>query len=93
MNAPAGPRLRIAFLTWRDTGHPDGGGSELFVESIARELVRRGHQVTIFCARHPGAPARESIDGVDFGPDGPTLKVGDSSLPLSQVQSIRATTT
>jgi glycosyltransferase involved in cell wall biosynthesis len=75
VNAPAGTRLRIAFLTWRDTGHPDGGGSELFVESIARELVRRGHQVTIFCARHPGAPARESIDGVDFVRAGARLSV------------------
>ena len=36
---------------------------------------------------HSGA-----VDGVDFGTDGPTLQVGDSSLPLSQVQSIRATT-
>ena len=32
-------RLSIAFLTWRDVGHPDGGGSEVYVESVARNGV------------------------------------------------------
>ena len=58
--------LRVVFLTWRDTTHPDGGGSEVFVEQVARELVRRGHQVTIFCARHPGSRRRETVDGVSL---------------------------
>ncbi|MGZ6752946.1 MAG: glycosyltransferase family 4 protein [Nocardioides sp.] len=56
--------MRVAFLTWRDSTHPDGGGSEVFVEEVARELVRRGHEVTMLCARHDGAAARESLDGV-----------------------------
>jgi glycosyltransferase involved in cell wall biosynthesis len=56
--------VRIAFLTWRDTTHPDGGGSEVFVEAVGRELVRRGHEVTLLCARHPGAARREVRDGV-----------------------------
>ena len=56
--------MRIAFLTWRDTSHPDGGGSEVFVESVGRELVGRGHDVTLLCARHPGAAAHEDRDGV-----------------------------
>ncbi len=50
--------MRIAFLTWRDTPHPDGGGSEVFVESVGRELVAMGHEVTLVCARHPGRGAR-----------------------------------
>ena len=32
--------MRIAFLTWRDSTHPDGGGSEVFVEQVARQLGR-----------------------------------------------------
>ena len=39
--------MRLVFLTWRDSTHPDGGGSEVFVEEVARELVARGHEVTI----------------------------------------------
>ena len=56
--------MRIAFLSWRDTSHPDGGGSEVFVESVGRELVRRGHDVTLVCARHPESAPREDLDGV-----------------------------
>ena len=51
--------MRIAFLTWRDSTHPDGGGSEVFVEQVARGLVQRGHEVTIVCARHGDAPRHE----------------------------------
>ena len=56
--------MRIAFLSWRDTTHPDGGGSEVFVEAVGRELARRGHEVTLVCARHPGSARREDLDGV-----------------------------
>lgn len=56
--------MRVAFLTWRDSTHPDGGGSEVFVEEVGRELVRRGHEVTVFCAAHGMAPRSEDLDGV-----------------------------
>lgn len=56
--------MHVAFLTWRDSTHPDGGGSEVFVEQVARGLVERGHRVTLVCARHGAAPAREDLDGV-----------------------------
>jgi glycosyltransferase involved in cell wall biosynthesis len=55
---------RIAFLAWRDTTHPDGGGSEVFVEEVARRLVARGHTVTLVCARHPGSRRRDEVGGV-----------------------------
>lgn len=57
---------RIAFLVWRDTSHPDGGGSEVYVEHMARWLAARGHDVTIFCAAHRNAPDAEVRDGVRF---------------------------
>ena len=50
--------MRIAFLTWRDSTHPDGGGSEVFVEEVARELVERGHDVTILVPGIPKPPGR-----------------------------------
>ncbi|MEI5673828.1 MULTISPECIES: glycosyltransferase family 4 protein [unclassified Nocardioides] len=56
--------MRVVFLTWRDSTHPDGGGSEVFVEEVARELHRRGHEVTIRCARSDGATAEADLDGV-----------------------------
>ena len=66
---------QITFLVWRDTTHPDGGGSEVYVEHMARWLAGRGHQVTICCAAHVNAPADEVRDGVRFRRRGGRLSV------------------
>ncbi|UQX87131.1 glycosyltransferase family 4 protein [Jatrophihabitans telluris] len=65
----------VAFLVWRDTSHPEGGGSEVYVEHMARWLVRDGHDVTIVCAAHDRAPADEVRDGVRFRRRGGWLSV------------------
>ncbi|MBV9822401.1 MAG: glycosyltransferase family 4 protein [Actinobacteria bacterium] len=74
MDRAATPR-RIAFLVWRDTSHPDGGGSEVYVEHMARWLAERGHDVTVCCAAHPNGPADEVRDGVRFRRRGGRLGV------------------
>ncbi|HQY95674.1 MAG TPA: glycosyltransferase family 4 protein [Phycicoccus sp.] len=51
-------RLRVLVLNWRDTGHPEAGGSEVYAESVADGLAQRGHEVTLLTARHEGAPER-----------------------------------
>jgi glycosyltransferase involved in cell wall biosynthesis len=56
----------VVFLNWRDTRHPQGGGSEVFVEEIARRLAATGRRVTIFCAAHDDAPRSEVVDDVRF---------------------------
>lgn len=58
--------VRIAWLNWRDTSHPEGGGSEVFLEQIASRLVSRGHDVTIVCAHHDQAPDGEIREGIRF---------------------------
>jgi glycosyltransferase involved in cell wall biosynthesis len=60
---PVGPG-GVLFLNWRDTSNPEGGGSEVYVERVAAGLAARGHPVTLFCAAHPGAPAREQVGDV-----------------------------
>ncbi len=60
--APTAP-LRVAILSWRDSSHPEGGGSELYGEAMAAGLAARGHQVTILTARHPGSTPTEERDG------------------------------
>lgn len=67
--------LRLLFLNWRDTRHPEGGGSEVYVENVARALAAAGHQVTIFCAMYDGAAAEEMVDGVRFVRAGTKLSV------------------
>jgi glycosyltransferase involved in cell wall biosynthesis len=77
--ASSGP-LRIVMLNWRDTRNPEGGGSERYVETVARHLVAGGHQVTVFCAAHPDAPADETRDGVRFVRRGSKLGVYPQAL-------------
>jgi len=67
--------MHILFCNWRDTRNPEGGGSERYVESVARGLVQRGHQVTIACASHADAPDDETVDGVRFSRRGRKLSV------------------
>ena len=37
---PPGPGGGVLLLNWRDTGHPEGGGSEIHLERIAAGLAR-----------------------------------------------------
>lgn len=48
-------RLRILVTSWRDEGHPEAGGAEVFLERVTSSLAERGHHVTIGTARYPGS--------------------------------------
>ncbi len=39
--------MRIVFLAWRDTAHPQAGGSEVVIDQLASRLTERGHQVEL----------------------------------------------
>ncbi|EID12731.1 hypothetical protein MXEN_13316 [Mycobacterium xenopi RIVM700367] len=54
----------VLLLCWRDTGHPQGGGSEAYLQRIGAQLAATGVDVTLRTARYPGAPRREVVDGV-----------------------------
>ncbi len=56
----------MAFLSWRDTRNPEGGGAERALEEVAEGLAERGARVTVFCAAHAGAPDVEVHRGVRF---------------------------
>ncbi|MEU6022566.1 glycosyltransferase family 4 protein [Micromonospora sp. NPDC047134] len=59
------PSRHVLFLNWRDTTNPEGGGSEVYIERIAAELVTAGHRVTLLCAAHDqGGPAETTDTGV-----------------------------
>jgi glycosyltransferase involved in cell wall biosynthesis len=54
----------VLLLCWRDTGHPQGGGSETYLQRIGAQLAASEVRVTLRTARYPGAQRREVIDGV-----------------------------
>jgi len=58
--------VRVLVLNWRDTSHPEGGGSELYVEQMLRGLVARGASVTMVCPRYRGSAQHENRDGIDI---------------------------
>jgi glycosyltransferase involved in cell wall biosynthesis len=54
----------VLLLCWRDTGHPQGGGSETYLQRIGAQLAASGVDVTLRTARYPGAARSEVVDGV-----------------------------
>ncbi|QXQ13773.1 glycosyltransferase family 4 protein [Skermania piniformis] len=60
----------VLLLCWRDTGHPQGGGSEQFLEQVGAELAAQGIRVTLRTARYPGAARREHRDGLTISRGG-----------------------
>jgi glycosyltransferase involved in cell wall biosynthesis len=54
----------VLLLCWRDTGHPQGGGSETYLQRIGAHLAASGVRVTLRTARYSGSPRREVVDGV-----------------------------
>ena len=67
--------MRILILNWKDLAHPAAGGAEVLTEHVARELVRRGHTVTLFAAAVAGRPEREVVEGVEIVRRGSRLGV------------------
>ncbi|MGY2061472.1 glycosyltransferase family 4 protein, partial [Nocardia gipuzkoensis] len=65
---------------WRDTGHPQGGGSERYLEQVGARLAARGIKVTLRTARYPGAPRRERVDGIDISRAGGRFTVYPRAL-------------
>ena len=53
--------MRILIYSWRDLKHPLTGGAEVYTDSVAREWVKMGHSVTLFCAAVVGEPDRETL--------------------------------
>jgi glycosyltransferase involved in cell wall biosynthesis len=58
--------MRILIFNWKDIAHPAAGGAEVFTERVARELVRRGHAVTLFVSAVTSKPGREVVQGVQI---------------------------
>ncbi|MEV6431424.1 glycosyltransferase family 4 protein [Nocardia sp. NPDC051463] len=70
----------VLLLCWRDTGHPQGGGSERYLEQVGAQLAARGVKVTLRTAQYPGAPKRERIDGIDISRAGGRYSVYPRAL-------------
>jgi len=70
----------VLLLCWRDTGHPQGGGSERYLEQVGAQLAARGIKVTLRTASYPGAPSRDTVGGIDISRGGGRLTVYPRAL-------------
>lgn len=70
----------VLLLCWRDSGHPQGGGSERYLERIGAELAATGVRVTLRTAGYPGAPATEVRDGIRISRGGGQFTVYPRAL-------------
>ncbi|MDI9903871.1 glycosyltransferase family 4 protein [Rhodococcus sp. IEGM 1409] len=70
----------VLLLCWRDTGHPQGGGSERYLEQVGSQLAERGIKVTLRTALYPGAPASEVRDGITISRAGGRFSVYPRAL-------------
>lgn len=57
-------RGAVLVCSWRDRGHPDAGGAEVYLDEATRGLAARGWEVTVATASYPGGAADEVVDGV-----------------------------
>ena len=70
----------VLLLCWRDTGHPQGGGSERYLEQVGAQLAARGVRVTLRTARYSGAAKRERRDGIEISRGGGRFSVYPRAL-------------
>ena len=67
--------MNILAYNWRDLVHPRAGGAEVYLQSVAREWVGSGHDVTIFCAAVDGHREHDEWEGVHLVRRGSRLGV------------------
>ena len=58
--------MKILLMCWRDSTHPQGGGSERYLERVGEYLAAQGHEVIYRTARHTDAPRRSTRNGVRY---------------------------
>lgn len=58
--------MKILLLCWRDSTHPQGGGSERYLERVGEYLAAQGHEVIYRTATYTDAPRRSRRNGVRY---------------------------
>lgn len=67
--------LRILILNWRDIKHVWAGGAEVYVHALAKQFIKSGHSVTIFCGNDGKSERNDVIDGITIKRRGGTYLV------------------
>jgi glycosyltransferase involved in cell wall biosynthesis len=82
--------LTVALLNWRDLHHPEAGGAERYLVTVAEGLAARGHRVVFRTAAYPGALAEETVEGVHYVRQGGHYSVYGRALLSTALRHDRA---
>lgn len=58
--------MKILLMCWRDSTHPQGGGSERYLERVGEHLAAAGHEVIYRTSKHTDAPRRSTRNGIRY---------------------------
>jgi glycosyltransferase involved in cell wall biosynthesis len=58
--------MKLLWITWKDSWHPEAGGAEVVHHELTKRLVADGHEVTILTARYPGSEAQQKIGNINY---------------------------
>lgn len=47
--------MKILWITWKDSKHPEAGGAERVCEELCKRLIADGHEVTLLTSDYPDA--------------------------------------
>lgn len=57
--------MNILLVNWQDLRNPHAGGAEIHLFEIFSRLAARGRRVRLVCSGWPGAPERETVEGIE----------------------------
>lgn len=55
--------MKILWITWKDSKHPEAGGAERVCQELCERLIRDGHTVTLLTSGYSGATKDSGIKG------------------------------
>lgn len=64
--------MKILWITWKDSGHPEAGGAERVCAELCTRLVDEGHVVTLLTTTYPNAKPASTPQGI------PTIRIGSN---------------
>lgn len=70
--------MRVLWLNWKDIKHPEAGGAEVYTHEIAKRLVKKGYEITLFTSYFEGAERKEEIDGIEIVRGGKIIGIFDT---------------
>src|SRR3972149_7876983 len=58
--------MNLLIFNWRDIKHSWAGGSELYIHELAKRLIKKGFNITLFCGQDVNGklPNKEKRDGI-----------------------------